>query len=486
MRQNTKWRDATLEGSRVNYAMQMPDIATALQITQAQADKVFDILAHQSLNSQDTYATVSADMASAWGEIKKQQDENRRSADADLAQVLGAAKAAEFRQYQSNAPIRSQVYGLQAALAGTPAALRPEQIDQLEGALAADRAAFRAEGTAREFAMPRGGGTTVQVYADEATTYAYTRSTQAHDAAASALSPAQLARFDELQRLSLEQRTAGGVAAEQRWGTLGKSAPTAAVPVEAPTPPKNIPSACARPQQPVPSAIPDTRKLLADPSYRAVQLKANRATIAIGMVDQAKVLHLSPGETDQLMDMLAEQRIRQEEAMPPPGANSAERQRVFADLRRTFDSEREKLLGSEKFEEFKKYRDSRRARTEVYLLRSQLAASAQPLRDDQVEPLVDAIGEELKRLDEESTPSDSAATPFSSVAAPDALEADRELDRFKTAIERMHDSVSLLLMPEQLARWDRMMQLELAQERARDKVERAESDFMKQAAATKL
>ena len=50
----------------------------------------------------------------------------------------------------------------------------------------------------------------------------------------------------------------------------------------------------------------------------------------------------------------------------------------------------------------------------------------------------------------------------------------------------MHDAAAFLLMPEQLARWDRMMQLELAQERARNQVDRAQTDLMKKTASTKL
>jgi hypothetical protein len=137
------------------------------------------------------------------------------------------------------------------------------------------------------------------------------------------------------------------------------------------------------------------RQVNADPAYRAIRLAERRSELLPEYPQLAADLGLATGEAERFLDLLAEQSLREtEEAMKKPSGDPQERRRKLFEQQ---EQERQAFLGEQRFQLWREYVNSTGARALVRELRTQLASTGSPLRDEQVKPLVKALAAEQQR-----------------------------------------------------------------------------------------
>lgn len=205
---------------------------------------------------------------------------------------------------------------------------------------------------------------------------------------------------------ALEARVAG----LQRNVSADSEAPQPAAPApETDTAPNNAPTnappardATAKPATAATAAssiTPDMnewRAVLADPEYRKARLAERRLELQRGYPQLVEALGLSKDEAERFLDLLTEQSLRETDVdmKKLSGQDQMQRRR---DLYAQAEKERRAFLGEERFGTWVEYVNSTGARGLVDALRTQLATTSSPLREDQVKPLVKAIADEQVR-----------------------------------------------------------------------------------------
>jgi outer membrane murein-binding lipoprotein Lpp len=138
------------------------------------------------------------------------------------------------------------------------------------------------------------------------------------------------------------------------------------------------------------------RRILSDPTYRAVAVAEHRRAVHAQYLQLASELGLSKEEADRFLDLLAEQSLRESESAmkEQDGEDMQKRCRALAEQQA---KERRQLLGEQRFQAWTEYVNSAGARALVSELRTQLATSSSPLREEQIKPLVKALAAEQQR-----------------------------------------------------------------------------------------
>lgn len=138
------------------------------------------------------------------------------------------------------------------------------------------------------------------------------------------------------------------------------------------------------------------RRILADPAYRAAALTEQRREMQSRYPGLASELGLSKEEADRFFNLLAEQSLQESESAwkKQPGEDPQQQRRALAERQ---EQERRQFLGEQRFQAWTEYVNSSSARALVGELRTQLATSSSPLRDEQVKPLVKALAAEHQR-----------------------------------------------------------------------------------------
>ena len=138
------------------------------------------------------------------------------------------------------------------------------------------------------------------------------------------------------------------------------------------------------------------RRVLADPSYRAAARVEERLQLRSEYPQLAAELGLSKEEGDRFLDLLSEQSLRESESATKeqPGEDVQQRRRKLFEQQ---EQERKAFLGEQRFQLWTEYVNSAGARGLVSQLRTQLATSTSPLREEQIKPLVKALAAEQQR-----------------------------------------------------------------------------------------
>lgn len=138
------------------------------------------------------------------------------------------------------------------------------------------------------------------------------------------------------------------------------------------------------------------RRILADPAYRAAALAEQRLDLQPQYPRLASELGLSKEEADRFLDLLAEQSLQEGEsaAKEKPGEDPQPRRKALFERQ---EQERRQFLGEQRFQAWNEYVKSAGARALVSELRTQLATSSSPLREEQIKPLVKALAAEQQR-----------------------------------------------------------------------------------------
>jgi hypothetical protein len=223
------------------------------------------------------------------------------------------------------------------------------------------------------------------------------------------------------------------------------------------------------------------RKMLQDPEYRELMRSQQKMGLKHMYGDMESMLGLSREEAQRVLDVLAEQQLRSMEQQrpflppadgsPPDQAAMREQQRYFAELKRKNDAELAAALGP-KYSEWQDYQQNTWSRSQVMRLRESLAGSDEPLRQDQLKPLVQAIAREQQQMQMSSM---RAQYPSGSAGPEAQLRMQEEwLERTAQSHERIRNAVSSLLTPSQLQQLQeqqdqerKMQELNLRMQRAR-------------------
>ena len=124
MLKDPEYRKAMLAQTRASVARNNMGLAEELGLSQAEADKLLDLLAEQEMRMSSELSLFIADSKdpAAMQESTRRQQEFARQQEESIAALLGPAKNAQWRQYQQSVPARSQVAALSStfAMSGMP------------------------------------------------------------------------------------------------------------------------------------------------------------------------------------------------------------------------------------------------------------------------------------------------------------------------------------------------------------------------------
>ena len=278
------------------------------------------------------------------------------------------------------------------------------------------------------------------------------------------------------------QREMTAVTAASRPVTSETAAPHGELPAQ---PAARSPSQSNTPAvaKPATTANNEWRKLLADPAYRRARLAALRLELQRGYPQLVAELGLSADEAERFLDLLAEQRLRESERETKEVSNQ-EYMRRSRELYAQDEKERREFLGEERFRTWTEYVKSTQARGIVDDLRTQLATTTSPLREEQVKPLVKALAAEHERHAAERQENYQAETGGSGAWTEATPAAERieymerrdaliqaSFDRQQEAAETYLDSVQQREFNAMLNRWREQARVELAAFRAQAEAE---------------
>jgi hypothetical protein len=199
----------------------------------------------------------------------------------------------------------------------------------------------------------------------------------------------------EAQVVQLQRETALTTTASQPVAT-NTAVQTSAPPAQA-LPPPAAPSSTPSVTKPATAANNEWRQVLADPAYRRARLAELRLDLQQhGYAQLVAELGLSADEAQRFLDLLAEQRLRENEQVMKQAAGQ-DYMRWRMELHAQAEKERRAFLGEERFRTWTEYAQSAQARGMVDDLRTQLATTNSPLREEQVKPLVKALATEHAR-----------------------------------------------------------------------------------------
>jgi len=146
------------------------------------------------------------------------------------------------------------------------------------------------------------------------------------------------------------------------------------------------------------------QRMLKNPEYRELLRARQRFSMAPMYADLPELLQISPQQADRLLDLLADQQVRQQIEMgdftagaPPDEATVRRQSDRMQQLQRTNEAEIAALLGDEKLTEWQAYQRSPMARFLLQRLRQSLPADS-ALRPEQLRPLIAAITQEQEQM----------------------------------------------------------------------------------------
>jgi hypothetical protein len=203
------------------------------------------------------------------------------------------------------------------------------------------------------------------------------------------------------------------------------------------------------------------RKMYSDPEARAILNAAEKARVRSTHPDLARVLQLSPEEEDRLLQVIAEQDVRQRERYAVTRDFGAF---DFEDMQRTREPEHMAVLGAQKYALFKRYSDSLPERLRVRKFVAQLGERDR-LQDEAAERLIVALAAERKAREENEKQSTGEhlmwMTPIQGVS----LVVERGDDGLQKAAADLEDydrrrvaAAAAVLSPSQLRQFTRYLE----------------------------
>ena len=142
-------------------------------------------------------------------------------------------------------------------------------------------------------------------------------------------------------------------------------------------------------------------RLLKEPEFRTALRGQQRAMLEEQFRDLPKILGLSAEQSDRLFDLLAEQRNRMLDArwQKPDGGKTPTSS--FQEVQAKNKEELANFLGPSNMIRYEEFLSTLQSRAEINSVRNELAHGTEPLREEQIEPMMAVVNAELQRLDQE-------------------------------------------------------------------------------------
>lgn len=219
---------------------------------------------------------------------------------------------------------------------------------------------------------------------------------------------------------------------------------------------------------------PRLLSMLQDPESRALWRAQQKMSMTQMYSDLGATLNLQADELDKLLDLLAEHQVQSmqdmrsfAQAAGTPDANSqTDWGRRMTEGQRKRDADIAALLGDAKYQEWKDYQGSMGARMQVRQLRSVLESSPEPLRADQLQPLVTAIADEQRRQASDMRNEVPGAHDQGAASESERMASfERSLERTAQYNQRVRDAAAQYLSSQQLASFDQMLSRQLEMQR---------------------
>jgi hypothetical protein len=241
------------------------------------------------------------------------------------------------------------------------------------------------------------------------------------------------------------------------------------------------------------------RQLMQDPEYREAMRVQQRANVGRQYPGVGRELGLTPEQTEQLFDVLAEQQVRANEQAQllwesddgDPAAMQQRQQKMqqqWMDVQKKNEAELAAHLGADKVQAWKEYQSTLPARYQAEQLRTTLAGRGVALDDDASRAIVKAYAEAQKaEMQEYANMSRTNAAPgkvaaltmvtprgFVGPTAPQEV-YDRQLEFAKKRHQRVLDALTPYLTYEQRETLQKEQEAELKMQEAQIRMMRAQS-----------
>lgn len=143
------------------------------------------------------------------------------------------------------------------------------------------------------------------------------------------------------------------------------------------------------------------QRLQKNPEFRKALRTMQRLEIEQTYRDLPRSLGLNPEQANALFDLMSEQSVKTLEAQWQKPTDGKSRGMAYEKVREQNDAELANLLGPSNMIRLNEYRSSMQSRTEVDSVRNELARGPEPMREDQVDPMVAIVSTEVQRMNQE-------------------------------------------------------------------------------------
>lgn len=204
------------------------------------------------------------------------------------------------------------------------------------------------------------------------------------------------------------------------------------------------------------------RRMMRDPRYREAQREQNRLALAPRRSNLIRLLGFTPAEADAIIDMQIEREWQREEhEVTITSEDMRLRLRKEAEAReREYQARVQSLYGQERAARLEHYMESRPSRMQVDTFRTQLRGDDM-LRDDQIEPLIEALHVDRSRMSEQLQEYRETLNFDSQQPETWQRYEERRFELMKEMHAAMHTSAAGILSSSQLEHLDAMLERDL-------------------------
>ena len=217
------------------------------------------------------------------------------------------------------------------------------------------------------------------------------------------------------------------------------------------------------------------RRMMRDARYREVQREQTRLALALRRANLIRLLGMTPAQADAVIDLQIEHEWQQSELMNNLPAEEQRQQQQRADAQEAaYQARLRELLGEDKQRRLGHYMETRQSRMQVDTFRTQLNG-VDSLRDDQVEPLIEALHVEREKMQGELER--YGETLRSEGESNDTWQryGERQIELMKDMHAGMHSSAAAVLTSPQLEQLDAMLNRELQRHEANMRMSKLQS-----------
>jgi len=204
------------------------------------------------------------------------------------------------------------------------------------------------------------------------------------------------------------------------------------------------------------------RRMMRDPRYREVQREQTRLALAPRRANLIRLLGMTPAQADAVIDLQIEHEWQQGEQMVNLSTEEQrQQQRQRADAQEAdYQAKLREMLGEDKHLRLQHYMETRQSRMQVDTFRTHLNGM-DSLRDDQVEPLIEALHVERQKMQDELEQFGAALRREGESSDSWQHYEERQIELMKDMHADMHASAAAILSSSQLEQLDAMLDREL-------------------------